>query len=164
MRRPECKPANLVMLGGVSFQFCRVWGQALSPPTGGFASANIMSGVLCPSTTLRAVVSASLLCVTPLCDFISPMCILYPMLSLVCMILSADCRRCLWGRWMKLRGSMAYLRMVLMLKALSVNIERVWSSLLAYSAMVIAASSARLIVCLSGWDFFLYEWWCEFLG
>ena len=54
---------------------------------------------------------------------------------------------------MKLRGSMAYLRMILMLKALLVNIERVWWSLLASSAMVIAASSARLIVCLSGWDF-----------
>ena len=47
---------------------------------------------------------------------------------------------------------MAYLRMVLMLKALSVRIERVWSSLLASSAMVIAANSARLIVCVSGCD------------
>ncbi len=54
---------------------------------------------------------------------------------------------------MKLSRSMTYLRMVLMLKALSVNIERVWSCLLASSAMVIATSSARLIVCLSGWDF-----------
>ena len=47
---------------------------------------------------------------------------------------------------------MAYLRMVLMLKALSVNVESVWSSLLVSSAMAMAASSARLIVCLSGWD------------
>ena len=31
--------------------------------------------------------------------------------------------------------------------------ERVWLSLLASSAMVIAASSARLIVHHSGWDF-----------
>ena len=54
---------------------------------------------------------------------------------------------------MKLRGSMAYLRIVLMLKALSVNIEKMWSSLLASSAVMIAARSARLIVCLSGWDF-----------
>ena len=54
---------------------------------------------------------------------------------------------------MKLSGSMAYLRMVLMMKALSVRIERVWLSLLASSAMVIAATSARLILCLSGWDF-----------
>ena len=53
---------------------------------------------------------------------------------------------------MKLSGSVAYLRMVLMMKALSVSIESVWSSSLASSAMVIAASSARLIVCLSGWD------------
>ena len=45
---------------------------------------------------------------------------------------------------------MAYLRIVLMLKALSVRIKRVWSSLLASSAMVIAARSTRLIVCLSG--------------
>ena len=54
---------------------------------------------------------------------------------------------------MKLSGSMAYLRMVLMLNALSDRIERVWSSLLTYSALMIAAISARLIVCLSGWDF-----------
>ena len=114
---------------------------------------HIMSGVLCPSTTLRAVVSASSLCVTLVCDLTLPMCILYPVLSLVCMMLSATCRKCLWGWWMKLRGSMAYLRMLFMLKALSVNIESVWSSLLASSAMVIADSSARLMVCLSGWDF-----------
>ena len=48
---------------------------------------------------------------------------------------------------------MAYLHMVLMLKALSVNIERVWSSLLASSASVMAVSSARFMVCLSGCDF-----------
>jgi hypothetical protein len=50
-------------------------------------------------------------------------------------------------------GSMSYLCMVLMLKTLSVNIERVWSSLLAPIALVIAASFARFIVCFSGWDF-----------
>ncbi len=54
---------------------------------------------------------------------------------------------------MKLSGSMAYLRIVLMLKALSVKMERVWSFLLDFSAKVMAASSARLIVCLSGCDF-----------
>ena len=48
---------------------------------------------------------------------------------------------------------MAYLRMVLMLKALSVNIERVWSCLLASSARVMAASSARFMACLSDCDF-----------
>ncbi len=56
---------------------------------------------------------------------------------------------------MKLSETMAYLRMVLMPKALSVRIEREWSSLLASSAMVITASSARLIVYLSGSDFIL---------
>ena len=45
---------------------------------------------------------------------------------------------------------MAYLRMVLMQKALSVNIERVWSCLLASSAMVMAACSARFMECLYG--------------
>jgi hypothetical protein len=84
-----------------------------------------MSRVLGPSTSLRAVVSASSLCVTPVCDLTLPIWVLYSMLSLVRMMLSASCRRCLWGWWMKLRGSMAYLRMVFMLKALSVNIERV---------------------------------------
>ena len=127
LRRLECKSANLATLGDVSFPYFRVWGQVLSPPTGWPASMNIMSGILCPSTTLRAVVSASSLYVTPVCDLPLPMCVLYPMSSLVCMRVSASCRRCLWGWWMKLGGSMAYLRMVLMLKALSLNIERVWS-------------------------------------
>ena len=54
---------------------------------------------------------------------------------------------------LKLRGSMAYLRMVLMLKALSVKMDRVWSCLLAFSARVMTASSARFMVCLSGCDF-----------
>ena len=54
---------------------------------------------------------------------------------------------------MEFKGSMAHLRMVLMMKALSVNIEKVWSYLLASSAMVMAASSARFMVCLSGCDF-----------
>ena len=43
--------------------------------------------------------------------------------------------------------------MVFMLKALSVKMERVWLFLLAFRARVMAASSARLIVCLSGCDF-----------
>ncbi len=50
-------------------------------------------------------------------------------------------------------GSIAYLRMVLMLKALSVSIERVCLFLLASSTNVMAASSARFLVCLSGCDF-----------
>ena len=45
---------------------------------------------------------------------------------------------------------MAYLRMM---KAPSVSIERVCSCLLASSAMVMAASSVRFKVCLSGCDF-----------
>ena len=48
---------------------------------------------------------------------------------------------------------MAYLRMILMLKALLVNIDRAFSCLLASSARVVATSSARFIVCLSGCDF-----------
>ena len=54
---------------------------------------------------------------------------------------------------MKLSGSMAYLPMVLMLKALSVSIKRDFSCLLVSSARVIAASCARFIVFLSGCDF-----------
>ena len=54
---------------------------------------------------------------------------------------------------MKLRGYMVYILMVLMLKALSVNIESLWLCLLVSIAMVIAASPARLLVCLSGWNF-----------
>ncbi len=47
---------------------------------------------------------------------------------------------------------MAYLRMVFMLKALSVRMERVWLFSLAFRARVMAASSARFIVCLSRCD------------
>jgi hypothetical protein len=47
---------------------------------------------------------------------------------------------------MKLRGYMAYLRMVLMLKALSVSIERAFSCLLASSVRVMAASFARFML------------------
>ena len=64
------------MLGGVSMLVVRVWDQVLSPPTGGFASLDIILGNLCPSTTLRVVVSASSLCVTPVCDLTLPMCVL----------------------------------------------------------------------------------------
>ena len=39
-----------------------------------------------------------------------------------------------------------------------------WSSLLASSAMVIAASSARLIVHRFVGILFQYVWWCGFLG
>jgi hypothetical protein len=53
----------------------------------------------------------------------------------------------------KLRGSLAYLRMILMLKALPVNIERACSCLSTSSAMVMAVSSARFIVCHSGCDY-----------
>ena len=68
--------------------------------------------------------SASALCATLVCDLTLPMYVLYSMSFLEWIILSASCRRCLWGWWVKLSGSMEYLRMVLMLKALSVSIER----------------------------------------
>jgi len=83
LRRLECWSANLVTLGGVPFLVLHIWGQVLSLPIGGFASMHIMLGVLCPSTTLRAAVPASSLCVTQVYDSTLPMCVLYPMLSLV---------------------------------------------------------------------------------
>ncbi len=64
LRYLECKSANLVTLGGVSLLVLLIWGQVLRPPIGGSTSVNVMSSVLCPSTTLRADVSASSLCVT----------------------------------------------------------------------------------------------------
>jgi hypothetical protein len=97
LRKLECKSVSLVMIGGESLLIFRICGQILNPPTGGSVSVNIISGVLCPSTTLRAIVSASSLCVTSVCNFTLPICVLYPMLSLVCMMLSTSCRRCLWG-------------------------------------------------------------------
>ncbi len=65
LRSLERRSANLVTLGGVSLVVLLIWGQVLSPPIGWSASVNVMSRVLCSSTTLRADVSASSLCVTP---------------------------------------------------------------------------------------------------
>jgi hypothetical protein len=76
LRKLESKSASLPMLDDVSLLVFRVWDQVLSPLTGGSASVNILSGDLCPSTTLCAVVSASSFCVTPVCDFTLPMCVL----------------------------------------------------------------------------------------
>ena len=64
----ECRSARFCMLSGVSFFVSRIWGHVLSPLIGGSASVNVMSGVFCPSTTLRVAVSASSMCVTPVCD------------------------------------------------------------------------------------------------
>ena len=72
-RKLVCRSASLVKLGFVSLMVFRICGHVLSPPTGGSASANIMSGVLCPSTTSRADVSASSLYETPVCDLTLPM-------------------------------------------------------------------------------------------
>jgi hypothetical protein len=95
--RLECRLARLCMLGDVSFLVPRIWGHVLSPLIGGSASVNVMSAVFCPSTTPRATVSASSLCVTPVCDSTLPMCVVYHMLSLVRMMSSASCRNSLWG-------------------------------------------------------------------
>ncbi len=48
---------------------------------------------------------------------------------------------------------MAYLRMVLMLEALSDKMASVWSCWLALRAKVMAASPTRFLMCLSGCDF-----------
>ena len=79
LRRLE---SNLVTLGIASLMFLFIWGHVLSPPIGGSASVNVMSGALCPSTTSRAAVSASSLCVAPVCDLTLPICVLYFMSSL----------------------------------------------------------------------------------
>ncbi len=43
LRKLECRSASLVILGGVSLFIFWSWGHVPSPPTGGFASVNIMS-------------------------------------------------------------------------------------------------------------------------
>ena len=86
LRKLECKSASLVMLAGVFLLVFRVWDQVLSPPTVGSASVDIMSGDLCLSTTLRAVVYASSLCVTPVCHLTLPMCVYNP-----CCLLCVRC-------------------------------------------------------------------------
>ena len=64
---------------------------------GGSAYVNIMYGGLCSSTTLRAAVSASSMCLTPVCDLTLPICVLYRMLSIVRMMPFASCRSSLCG-------------------------------------------------------------------
>ncbi len=46
LRRLGCRSASLVIVGVESWLVVRIWGQVRSPPTGGSASLNIMSGVL----------------------------------------------------------------------------------------------------------------------
>ena len=75
LRRLECRSARLCMLDGVSFFVPRSWGHVLSPPIGGYAFVNIISGVMCPSMMLRAAIPASSLCVTPVCDLTLPTCV-----------------------------------------------------------------------------------------
>ncbi len=67
--RLECRSARLCMLGDVSFLIPHIWGHVLSPLIGGFASVHVMSGVFFPSTTPRAALSVSSLCVTPVFIF-----------------------------------------------------------------------------------------------
>ena len=57
---------------------------------GGYASVHNMSGDVGSSTTLRAAVSASSMCVIPACDFNLPIYVLYPDLSFPRMVLSAS--------------------------------------------------------------------------
>jgi len=79
--RLECRSARFCVLGVLSVLVPRIWGHVQSPLIGGFASVNIMSGVFCPSTTPRAAVSASSLCVTPVCDLTLPMCVVSHVIS-----------------------------------------------------------------------------------
>jgi hypothetical protein len=83
LRMLECRSANLVTFGSVFLLVLLVWGQALSHPSGGSASVNIISGGLCLSATLRANVSASSLCVTPVCDITLP-CLFYIPCHILC--------------------------------------------------------------------------------
>ena len=97
LQRLEWRSDSLVNVGVESRSVARSRGKNVSPPMGGSASVNNISGNLFPSTTLRAAVSASSLCVTPVCDFTLPTCFLNPMLSLVRIIPSASLRRSLSG-------------------------------------------------------------------
>jgi hypothetical protein len=83
LRKLKCKSASLMMVDGESLLVIRIWGQVRSSSTSGAALVNIMSGIFYPSTTLRAAMFASSMWVTPVCDLTLPICVLYPMLSLV---------------------------------------------------------------------------------
>ena len=108
LRKLECKSASLVMVGGESLLVFIYLGPGSKSPYMWFSICEYYVGCFVyPSITLRAVVSTSSLRVTPVCDLTLPICVLYPMMPLVCMMLSASCRKYLWEWWMKLSGSMA---------------------------------------------------------
>ncbi len=88
----EWRSAKSCMLDVVSSLVPRICGHVLSPFIGGSAYVNVMSEVFCPSTTPRAAASALSLCVILVCDLTLPMCVLYPILSLVRMMSSASNR------------------------------------------------------------------------
>ena len=54
-----CSSARLCVVGVLSFLGTRSFGHVRSPLIGGSASVNVISGVLCPSTTPLAALSAS---------------------------------------------------------------------------------------------------------
>ena len=137
LQKLEWRSDSLMNVGAESRLVVRSRGQVLSPPMDGFASMNNKSSSLWPSTTLRAAGVASSLCVTPVCDLSLLMCVLYPMLSLVRIISLANFRRSLCGWLIHLGGSMAYLRMALIPKALSVGIERAELHLLVFISAIV---------------------------
>ena len=122
LRRSNYRLCNLVCVLVVFWLVVQSCGQVLNPPKGGAAPVNVISGSMGHSTTLRTASSASSMCVTPVCDYTLPICVLYSRVSLVWMMSSAGFRRSLCGWWMKLSCSMAYFQSVLMLTALYVSI------------------------------------------
>jgi len=134
LRRPEWRSDNLVSECVEYRLVVRCCGQVCSPPISRSALVNVMCGALWPSTIFQTAVSTSSLRVTPVSNLTLPMYVLYPVLSLVRIISSSSSRRSLRGWWIKPSGSMVYLRLVLMMKALFVRIENFGLHLLVFSA------------------------------
>jgi len=99
LRRPECRLGSLMDMVVLYWLVVRSCGQVLIPPTGGSSPVNVMSSSMYPSITPQAAAFTSSLCVTQVCDFTLPMCVLYSRVSLPRVMSSVSLRRSLrgWG-------------------------------------------------------------------
>ena len=95
LRRLECRSASLVMLGSVSLFGFRIWGQVLSPPTGGYRMYQwILCQVLCVP-----LLHCERLCLLRHCVWL--LCVILPCRCVFCI---PGCLLCVWCCPLVVRG------------------------------------------------------------
>ena len=88
------------MFSDVLDGLCLICGHVRSPPIGGSASSNVMSGVCSPSTTALVALLAVSLYSTSVYDFTFPICVLSCLWCLSFSNWFVNGKRSLWRCWM----------------------------------------------------------------